>query len=222
MAEALPRNARLRSEGTRNLAAAALASGVRRFIAQSPLGLLLGAIGRTLCLRLRFACLLPHGAVFLLGRLRKSRDRAARDVRARTGTCVPSWIYVLMEKIVNALRTIALIALLAFASLSLSQVPGSADSPTSPGARDGSAPSHGAIKGGSILPGETGGMPEAGAIPNTRSDRAISRCNDLSGTLREQCLLQEQGASTGGTRVPDPDVAKPAPTREAPPPQNPR
>ena len=35
MAEALPRNARIRSEGTRNLAAAALAAGARRFIAQS-------------------------------------------------------------------------------------------------------------------------------------------------------------------------------------------
>jgi nucleoside-diphosphate-sugar epimerase len=35
MAEALPRNARLREEGTRNLVAAALAAGARRLVAQS-------------------------------------------------------------------------------------------------------------------------------------------------------------------------------------------
>src|SRR5258708_1385653 len=35
MAEALPRNARIRSEGTRNLVNAALVAGARRFIAQS-------------------------------------------------------------------------------------------------------------------------------------------------------------------------------------------
>jgi hypothetical protein len=80
-------------------------------------------------------------------------------------------------------------------------------------AADGSRPADGAIKGGSILPGETSGMP---------TDRAKSRCSDLTGTLREQCLEQERGASGGGTRVPEIDVAKPPPTREAPPPQNPR
>jgi hypothetical protein len=79
-------------------------------------------------------------------------------------------------------------------------------------AADGSRPADGAIKGGSILPGETAGMP---------TDKAKSRCSDLSGTLREECLAQEQGASSGGTRLPDADVAKPPPTREAPPPQNP-
>jgi len=77
---------------------------------------------------------------------------------------------------------------------------------------DGGRPSDGAIKGGSILPGETAGMPD---------ERAKNRCADLQGTLREQCLAQERGASTGGTRVPDADIAKPPPTREAPPPQNP-
>jgi hypothetical protein len=79
-------------------------------------------------------------------------------------------------------------------------------------AADGSRPADGAIKGGSILPGETSGLP---------SDRAKSRCGDLSGTLREQCLEQEERANAGGTRLPQPDVAKPPPAREAPPPQNP-
>ena len=79
--------------------------------------------------------------------------------------------------------------------------------------RDGSRPADGAIKGGSILPGESGGMP---------SDKAQNRCNDLSGTLREQCLKQEQGSSSGATGLPGSEVGTPAPTREAPPPQNPR
>jgi hypothetical protein len=80
-------------------------------------------------------------------------------------------------------------------------------------ASDGSRPADGAIKGGAILPGETAGMP---------NPEAKSRCGDLTGTLKEQCLAQEQGVSTGGTRTPEATVAKPPPTREAPPPQNPR
>ena len=85
-------------------------------------------------------------------------------------------------------------------------------------AQDGSRPNDGAITGGSILPGETGGQPGT-AKP---ADRASSRCNDLSGTLREQCLLNEHGASTGGTTVPNAGAQKPVPPRVAPPPQNPR
>lgn len=114
------------------------------------------------------------------------------------------------------MKTKAFLVLLAFAGAAIAQTP---EPSAGQGARDGSRPSDGAIKGGSILPGETSGMPEGAKAP---SDRAISRCNDLSGTLREQCLLQEQGASTGGTRVPDAGIVKPPSPREAPPPQNPR
>jgi hypothetical protein len=78
---------------------------------------------------------------------------------------------------------------------------------------DGTKPADGAIKGGSILPGESAGVP---------TDRQVSRCADLTGTLREQCLAQEKGGSTGGTAAPDADVAKPPTTREGPPPQNPQ
>jgi len=85
--------------------------------------------------------------------------------------------------------------------------------PTGKGtAADGSRPADGAIKGGSIVPRETAGMP---------ADRATSRCSDLTGSLREQCLAQERGAGSGGTRLPEADAAKPPPAREAPPPQNP-
>jgi len=85
--------------------------------------------------------------------------------------------------------------------------------PTGKGtAPDGSRPADGAIKGGAIVPGERAGVP---------NDRATSRCADLSGTLREQCLAREQDAGSGGTALPDAELAKPPPTREAPPPQNP-
>jgi hypothetical protein len=109
------------------------------------------------------------------------------------------------------LRTLswALAVALTFASSGFAQTSGT-DKGTS---ADGSRPADGAIKGGSILPGETAGMPNA---------QAKSRCADLTGTLKEQCLAQEQGTSTGGTRLPDAGIAKPPPTREAPPPQNPR
>jgi hypothetical protein len=113
--------------------------------------------------------------------------------------------------------------LLAFAGVAFAQSPDNTVGPsTGKGAADGSRPADGAIKGGAIVPGERGGMPDAGKTPGAQSERSFSRCFDLTGTLREQCLAQEQGASTGGTRVPDADIAKPPPTREAPPPQNPR
>lgn len=74
-------------------------------------------------------------------------------------------------------------------------------------AADGSRPADGAIKGGSaILPGERGGVPE-------------SRCSELSGTLREECQRQGQGASTGAPRATEPKTTR---SPASPPPQNPR
>ena len=67
---------------------------------------------------------------------------------------------------------------------------------TPPGrSHDGAAPSDGAIKGGTtILPGESAGIP----------DRAknVARCDELLGTLREECLAQERKAAAGGTKAP--------------------
>jgi hypothetical protein len=60
--------------------------------------------------------------------------------------------------------------------------------------QDGSRPSDGAIKGGAILPGETAGVPE----------KAPSRCDELQGTLREDCLKQERDAASGATKIPLP------------------
>jgi hypothetical protein len=71
-------------------------------------------------------------------------------------------------------------------------------------------PSDGAIKGGSVLPGETSGTPDARPTP-APSPRGLERCNELTGTLREQCLEQERKSSAGATRAPG-----------EPPPQEPR
>jgi hypothetical protein len=81
-------------------------------------------------------------------------------------------------------------------------------------APDGARPQDGAIQGGSILPGEKSG------VPNETPGKAVERCEELQGRLREQCLLKEEQdrSSVGGTR--QPPVAAPPPN--APPPQNPR
>jgi hypothetical protein len=71
-----------------------------------------------------------------------------------------------------------------------------------PGSIDGSRPSDGAIQGGSILPGESGGRPAAGRGPTTPQDRPEGRCQQLSGTLREQCLLDAQRANGGRDAAP--------------------
>ena len=84
-------------------------------------------------------------------------------------------------------------------------------------AADGSRPSDGAIQGGTILPGERGGVPENAPSP----ERRVARCNELSGTLRDECLRREQGASTGDSRGPDLYGPRSIPP-SAPPPQNPR
>lgn len=86
--------------------------------------------------------------------------------------------------------------------------------------RGGSAPSDGAITGGSILPGERGGVP--GADKPGEAENAIKRCNELSGTLRDECLLKEQSSTGSTTTPPDSGGARTRSPRDAPPPQNPR
>lgn len=71
--------------------------------------------------------------------------------------------------------------------------------------RDGAAPAAGAIKGGSIAPGETSGIPD-----NRKLD---SRCDELSGTLREDCLKREREAGGGATKPPA-DIVAPSDTRK--------
>lgn len=121
----------------------------------------------------------------------------------------------------KAIRISAALAALAFGGLCLAQDAGRGSMP--PGtSQDGSGAAEGAIKGGSIAPGESAGVPDDRAL-TTPSERALNRCKDLEGTLREQCFKDAAGASTGGTR---PDSPAPGPVerdpRSAPPPQNPR
>jgi hypothetical protein len=77
-------------------------------------------------------------------------------------------------------------------------------------AKDGAKPSDGAIKGGSVLPGERAGTPDSRPTP-APTQTGIARCNELPGTLREQCLEQERKSAAGATRSPG-----------EPPPQEPR
>jgi hypothetical protein len=90
--------------------------------------------------------------------------------------------------------------LLALSSLAFAQGPDGKDA----------KPSDGAIKGGSVLPGETSGIPDERRLP-APTPSGVERCKELSGTLREQCLEQERKASAGATRAPG-----------EPPPQEPR
>ena len=96
----------------------------------------------------------------------------------------------------NAFRLFAVVLVLSGAALGQNDERGSIP----PGqSRDGAAPSDGAIKGGAILPGETGGMPE-------------KRCDELSGSLREDCLKREREAGAGETKLPG-DTKKKSPER---------
>lgn len=86
--------------------------------------------------------------------------------------------------------------------------------------RDGAAPSEGALKGGTILPGETSGVPDGRPSSVPPGERA-ARCYELQGTLREECLKQEREAGAGGTQDRPVDDTPPSPPLTAPP-QNPR
>ena len=109
-----------------------------------------------------------------------------------------------------------LVAFLAVPAAALAQAGSRGTVP--PGtATDGSRPADGAIQGGTILPGERAGVPENAPSP----ERRVARCNELSGTLRDDCLRREQGASTGDSRGPDLYGPRSTPP-SAPPPQNPR
>jgi hypothetical protein len=112
----------------------------------------------------------------------------------------------------NAIRFIAVLAALA-AGAAFAQSGGEPRGSTPPGtSRDGAAPSDGAIKGGTILPGEQSGMP-------TR--KVPSRCEELEGTLRADCLKEEEKAGAGAGGSAPPREIQPSPP-DVTPPQNPR
>jgi hypothetical protein len=113
----------------------------------------------------------------------------------------------------TTLRTIAIAAALLLPAAAFAQSEEQRGS-TPPGtSRDGAAPSDGALKGGAILPGEQGGVP---------TTKVPSRCDELEGTLRAECLEKERNAGAGGSADPLPSrEIPPSPTPTAPP-QNPR
>jgi hypothetical protein len=84
---------------------------------------------------------------------------------------------------------------------------------TPPGmSQDGAKPSDGAIKGGSavtggtsIAPGETGGLPNR---TPAESAEGRKRCNELTGSLRDECLEKERSATTA-PRTPSEILKKP-------------
>jgi Spy/CpxP family protein refolding chaperone len=109
------------------------------------------------------------------------------------------------------LRVVVAATLAGFAAIAFAQAPERGSIP--PGsAADGSRPSDGAITGGSILPGERGGVPEGKSATDRRQ-----RCNELPDSLRAECLLKEQ-SSSGSSGAPDPKATR---MPGDPPPQNP-
>jgi hypothetical protein len=98
------------------------------------------------------------------------------------------------------MRTLIL-AVLMSASAAFAQTAGDATrGNTPPGkSQDGSGPADGAVKGGSILPGEAAGVPNKDST--TGATERLKRCDELRGTLREDCLEKERSAA-GGTSAP--------------------
>jgi hypothetical protein len=90
-------------------------------------------------------------------------------------------------------------------------------SPAPGTAQDGSRPADGAIKGGAMLPGESGGVPRSSGAP---ADAVGKACLDLTGSLRAECLERERDANRGASTPPKAVNPRADPT--APPPQNPR
>ena len=89
-------------------------------------------------------------------------------------------------------------------------------SPAPGTAQDGSRPADGAIKGGAMLPGESGGIPSPSSAP---ADSVSKACADLTGTLRAECLARQRDAASGASKPPEAVNPRSDPT--APPPQNP-
>jgi hypothetical protein len=99
--------------------------------------------------------------------------------------------------------TYALVLALSFCTAALAQTTGDgARGSTPPGAsHDGAAPADGAIKGGSIVPGEQGGMPGRKDPTAATSGERLQRCDELTGVLRADCLQKERSA-VGGSSAP--------------------
>ncbi|MBV9191349.1 MAG: hypothetical protein JO292_00435 [Betaproteobacteria bacterium] len=93
-----------------------------------------------------------------------------------------------------------ILVLALFPAFALAQTGDSTRGNTPPGmSQDGSRPMDGAVKGGSIVPGETAGVPNDDS--QTSSTERRKRCDELSGKLRDDCIAKERSAA-GGSSVP--------------------
>ena len=99
------------------------------------------------------------------------------------------------------MRSMLLAALLCLPGLAAAQ--GASDGhrgSTPPGlSQDGARPAEGALRGGTLAPGESGGTPDTAAGKSApgnaaagSSSRQLARCYELEGSLREQCLAHER------------------------------
>ncbi len=92
----------------------------------------------------------------------------------------------------------------------LAQGPGAGEPRTPPPA----PPLHGAVPSNESPAAKTPPAPGSAAPADNREREAAGRCDELSGAMRSQCLLEQQGGASGASVAPQP--------RTAPPPQNPR
>ena len=110
------------------------------------------------------------------------------------------------------MRSMLLAALLCLPGLAAAQ--GASDGQrgsTPPGlSQDGARPAEGALRGGTLAPGESGGTPDTAAGKSApgnaaagSSSRQLARCYELEGSLREQCLADDASKrSSGSPRAP--------------------
>ena len=105
------------------------------------------------------------------------------------------------------LRTTITLAVIAFSLPAFSQTGQRGNTP--PGmSTDGSRPADGAIQGGSsIAPGESGGMPSNKDVPASSAERLL-RCQELKGTLGDDCLKDERSAAGGSSAPPEKEKQK--------------
>jgi hypothetical protein len=117
------------------------------------------------------------------------------------------------------MRTILLAVVLCLPGFAAAQDAGDATrGSTPPGmSQDGARPAEGALKGGTLAPGESGGTPDAepaksapGSAAAGGSSRQLARCYELDGSLREQCLADDASKRSGPARAPS-DATTPSP-----------
>jgi hypothetical protein len=119
------------------------------------------------------------------------------------------------------MRTLLFLSIFSLAGGAIAQSDGDATrGSTPPGmSQDGARPAEGALKGGTLAPGESGGSPQedpakAGETTDGAAKsgtegaaaggtaKALERCYELEGTLREQCLADHASKAGAEPRAP--------------------